>query len=80
MQAIINGKTYDTNTATHLGERTFGEYGKTDEYEENLFIAECGQHFLYGFGGSESLYADPSIKLITDDEAELWKTENGVAE
>ena len=75
MKTTIKKKTYDTDTATHLGGRYFGEFGQPDGYEEQLFAAETGQHFIYGVGGSDSPYAKPEIKLISEEQAEHWMKE-----
>ena len=76
MRKIINKKTYDTSTAKLLGVKYSGEYGQADGYEEQLFITKNKQYFIYANGGAESTYKKPTIKLITDAEAELWKKEN----
>jgi len=76
MEAIIKGKTYDTDTATCLGHKYFGEFGQPDGYEERLFVTEAGQHFIYGIGGAESPYAEPGIKAFTEKQAQEWLKTN----
>ena len=77
MKATISKKTYDTDTATHLGGRYSGAFGQPDGFEEQLFVTKAGQHFIYGVGGSDSPYAEPEIKLVSEEQAELWRKENG---
>lgn len=72
MQKTINKKVYDTDAAEQLGCKYVGEFGQSDGYEEKLFVTGDKQHFIYGFGGSESAYSEPEIKLISNDEAEEW--------
>ena len=76
MKATIKKKTYDTDNAKSLGSLYFGEFGQTDGYEEQLFVAEDGQHFIYGIGGSDSPYSEPVIKLLSNKEAESWMKDN----
>lgn len=78
MQKKISKKVYDTDQASNLGCKYVGEYGQPDGYEERLFVNEDGQHFLYGIGGSESKYAEPTIELLSTEQADEWKKENGV--
>jgi len=73
MKAIINEKEYSTYDAQCLGYRHIGEFGHHDGFEEQLFAAEDGQHFLYGNGGPESPYVEPEITLLSNEEAENWK-------
>jgi len=72
MKAIINEKVYGTYDAKCLGYRHIGEFGDHDGFEEQLYVAEDGQHFLYGAGGPDSPYNEPEINLLTKEEAEIW--------
>ena len=58
MKMIINGKTYNTDTATMLGEWSNG-YPQSDfRYcEETLYKKKTGEFFLYGDGGPMSKYS-----------------------
>jgi len=76
MRKIIKRKLCDTDTATHLGTIYVGEFGDPAGYEEQLFITKTKQYFIYGNGGSESKYIKPTVELMTDEQAELWKKEN----
>ena len=76
MKKIIKGKTCNTETAEQLGTKYVGMFGQADGYEEQLYITKTKQHFIYGNGGPESKYIQPTIELLTDTEAEAWKKEN----
>lgn len=77
MKKTINKVVCDTDTANHLGFKYIGEFGLPDGYEEQSFVTEKGQHFIYGVGGSDSPYIKPDIKLLTDEQAEEWKNDIG---
>jgi hypothetical protein len=72
MKTIINEREYSTFDAKCLGYKHVGEYGHNDGFEEQLFVAEDGQYFLFGAGGPESAYVEPEIVLLTKVEAESW--------
>jgi hypothetical protein len=72
MKVTINRKVYDTEKADYIGGKFVGEFGEPGGYEEQMFVTKAGQHFIYGAGGPESPYAEPEIKLISDDEAKSW--------
>ena len=76
MKAVIRKINYDTETATFLGKRCCGEFGQPNGYEEQLFFAESGHYFFYGTGGPDSPYAEPKIKAVSKDKAEIWQKEN----
>ncbi|MDR0222948.1 MAG: hypothetical protein LBI38_05385 [Oscillospiraceae bacterium] len=73
MKAKIDGKTYDTEKAVRIGHRYYGEFGQPEGYEEQLFVANNGRHFVYGVGGSESPYSKPGIKLLPADGESGWE-------
>ena len=58
MYEIINGKKYDTETATKIGYR-FGGNGRRDHRacEETLYRKKNGEFFINGWGGSRTEYA-----------------------
>jgi hypothetical protein len=76
MKKRIKGKLCDTESAKQLGVKYSGAFGDPDGYEEQLFVTRSKQYFIYGAGGAESKYTEPSIKLITDKEAANWQKEN----
>jgi hypothetical protein len=74
MKVTINDKTYSTYDAQCLGYRHIGEFGHHNGFEEQLYIAEDGQYFLYSIGGPESPYAEPKLNLLSDVKAKNWKS------
>ena len=85
MKKVINGKRYNTETATKLAVFC-ADYPKEDTHywEETLYRKLTGEFFLHGCGGWDSKYAcwmpqwDGGGKLIplTVDEAKTWVKEN----
>ena len=73
MQQKIGRKIYDTEKATNIGSKIVGEFGQPDGFEEKLYVTEDGKFFLYGAGGGNSPYSDPSIQLLTTGQANKWK-------
>ena len=59
MKKIINGKSYDTDTARLVYETSHGE-GPRDfrYYKEKLYCKRTGEYFLYGKGGPMTRYAE----------------------
>jgi hypothetical protein len=58
MKKIINGKKYDTETATAVGEWDNGCYGRDfQRCSETLYRKRTGEFFLYGEGDPMSKYA-----------------------
>lgn len=64
MKKIINGKKYDTETATSVGEYS-SNYACSDykHYDETLYKKKTGEFFLYGEG--DQLLNMPK-KLLVD--------------
>ena len=60
MKKIINGKKYDTDTATQVAEWS-KDVSVSDftYFEETLYKKRSGEYFLYGFGNAASKYAVP---------------------
>ena len=83
MKKIINGKKYNTETATKLGDRWNGlsksDFGRV--YEE-LYRKKTGEYFLYGEGGPMTKYSvsvgqncwtgGEMIIPLTEEEAREW--------
>ena len=57
MDKIINGKRYNTNTATIVGEWDNGIYGGINSIEETLYRKRTGEFFLFGSGGANTKYS-----------------------
>jgi hypothetical protein len=77
MKLTIAKKTYDTKKDKEVAHRTFGSYGQIDGFEEKLFVNDK-QFYIYGVGGVESPYAEPTIALMSDEDAESWKKDNDI--
>ena len=86
MKKIINGKSYDTDTARELAEYWNG-YGRSDFRWtiETLYIKKTGEYFLFGQGGPMTKYSESSGGLVTNGkeifpltlkEAKEWAEEN----
>ena len=82
MKAIINGKRYNTETATEVWSNS-SSYPVNDfkYYEETLYKTTAGNWFLQGEGGALSQYAVPvgnstgggsRIIPLTAVEAQEW--------
>ncbi len=82
MKKIINGKKYDTETATKLGEDCHGYRNDINFWSEELYRKKTGEFFLYGEGGARSQYGvqvsqnswggGENIIPYTEDEAKRW--------
>lgn len=86
MKRIINGKTYNTETAKLVGEYWNG-LGDNDfrSLSEGLYLSKKGQYFIAGEGGPLTKYAleignqtsgSSSIELISKEEAMEWAEKN----
>lgn len=86
MKKIIDGKVYNTETATCVGEWANGYYRNDFKWEsEELYKKNNGEFFLYGEGGPMSSYAESignrswsegsSISPLTSKEAYNWAME-----
>ncbi len=82
MKQIINGKSYNTETANKIGHYDNG-LGNRDfrNVDESLYVTAKGSFFLAGSGGPMSKYAEPcgnmtgggsGIDPINKNEALLW--------
>ena len=82
MKKIIDGKRYDTETATRLADIQRGQQSSFDYFEEALYRTAKGAYFLAGFGHASSKYAvacgDGSygaghgLSALTEDAAYEW--------
>lgn len=81
MRRIIDGRSYDTGTATRVGEYDSGGDGFDDVWEE-LCRKRNGEYFLHGIGGARTRYAKrdgldgwaggEGIVPLSYDEARDW--------
>ena len=86
MKQIINGKLYDTDTATCLGSYCYGNYGDFHHVSEELYQKKNGEFFLAGEGGPLSEYAvqtdtnswsgGEQIIPYSENEARCWAEEH----
>lgn len=83
MKQIINGKTYNTETATRLCDVSASGYSSDFEWwSETLYQTAKGAYFLHGQGGGLSRYAvtyadgaltsGARLEALTRDEAIQW--------
>jgi len=81
MKAVINGKTYNTETATLLGEMSVNPVGDFAHVSEALYRTAKGAYFLAGEGGARTKYAEnvggavyggSKIMPLTEAEALAW--------
>tara|TARA_R100001163_G_C5022950_1_gene165260 strand:- start:257 stop:562 length:306 start_codon:yes stop_codon:yes gene_type:complete len=87
MKAIIDGKRYNTETATEVASRHHGT-GNFDDVSESLYRTAKGAWFLAGSGGRNSSYAQDvdsnptsgeGLHPLSDNEAIAWlETQNEV--
>ena len=76
MKKIICKVEYDTETATVVEKRTFGQFGDPAGYEETLYVSDSGKFFLYVNGGAESKYPTEDIKRMSKKAADEWISNN----
>ena len=57
MKKVIEGKRYDTETATKVGSDSYSNYGDLGYWSEELYRTQKGNWFLAGEGGALSKYA-----------------------
>ena len=57
MKKIINGKRYNTDTATLIGSTGYGYPGDLEYWTEELYRKKTGEFFLYAEGGPMSKYS-----------------------
>ena len=82
MKRIIDGKTYNTETAEFIAEWSNGlGYSDFRNCEESLYKTKKGAFFIAGEGGAMSRWSRPcgkmtgggdGIRVLTTDEALAW--------
>ncbi len=82
MKKIINGKSYNTDTAKTLGTYDNGYSNNDFDYcYEELYVKHTGEFFLLGIGGARSKYSmtignsycgGSEIVPLTVNEAKSW--------
>lgn len=86
MKKIIEGLTYNTETATELGRYSRRARWDSNYINEGLFRTKKGRYFLAGEGGAMTHYCrrdgdnawceGEKIIPITEDEAREWMEEH----
>ena len=82
MKKIVEGKRYDTETATLIGEYSYGYRGDFERIHEGLYRTKTGNYFVAGTGGPKTRYSvqveqncwsgSSDIYPLTQDEALEW--------
>ena len=57
MKQIVEGKSYNTETAEQVATDSFSNYGDLQYWSEELYRTKRGNWFLSGEGGAMSQYA-----------------------
>lgn len=87
MKRIIDGRRYDTETATEIYEWSDKAPSDFGYIEETLYCKRTGEYFLYGYGGPMTRYAErekygsgfcygSTIIPMTYEEARIWAEEH----
>lgn len=58
MKRIVEGKLYDTETATYVAEYKYGGAGNSHHLYETLYRSPKGRFFIEYYGGPLSQYAE----------------------
>jgi len=90
MKKIINGKKYDTETATKIYGNSSGHSFSDFRFcSEALFLKKTGEYFLYGEGGPMSDYGEnygngrgwgEKITPYSEEDARKWLEINADAD
>lgn len=90
MQKIIEGKKYDTETATLIATYEYSTQRDFNYCLEELYKTKKGAYFIYGEGGPLSKYAENignnsitgscDMYLVSEEEAKEFALENLDAE
>lgn len=89
MKKVIDGKIYNTETATRIANWDNGVYGSDfNACGESLYVTKNGAYFVHGKGGALSRWAvstgnngrcgGESIEVLTQKEALRWCEEHDV--
>ena len=88
MKLIINGKIYNTDTATRIGNRQHSNQGDFHYEDTDLYRTPKGAFFVQGTGGAYSRWSQPcgsngmsggsGIQALTTAEALAWCEDAGI--
>ena len=85
MNAMINGRLYNTETASLLGRCTITQECELQSYWEEFYRKKNGECFIYGEGGPFSKYGyyfdgqwyeGKAIIVLSETEACEWEEQN----
>lgn len=82
MKKIMNGKMYNTDSATLLASASSIRCDQADSFDESLYRKKTGEFFIYGYGGPWTCWAKSNgmggyssgegILPVSEDEAREW--------
>ncbi len=78
MKKIICKIEYDTEKSELIAQKTFGEIGDDDGYEESLYKTPDGKLFLYTNGGVNSVHPKEDIMRMSPAKAQEWRDRNNI--
>jgi len=88
MKRIINGKIYNTDTATHIGNHQHSNRGDFHFEDTDLYRTPKGAFFVQGAGGAYSRWSKPlgnngmsgshGIQTMSAIEALAWCEDAGI--
>lgn len=89
MKQVIDGKVYNTETATHIANWDNGVYGNDFRAcDEDLYVTKKGAYFVHGKGGALSRWAEScgnngrcggsGIEVLSPKEALAWRETHDV--
>ena len=76
MKKTVKGVVYDTEEMKVVKKVSHGEYCDPAGYEETLYVAENGNHFLYTNGGEASPYTAEKLTSLSKAKVAAWEKEN----
>ncbi|MDD2375289.1 MAG: hypothetical protein PHQ55_08950 [Eubacteriales bacterium] len=75
MRVKIGRKVYDTEKYPEVARKVVGYFGDSYGYEEIMFHKKDKEFFLYGIGGDCSVYKEPQIRPLDEQETDIWLEE-----
>lgn len=82
MKRVINGKVYNTETATEVASDSYGYGNDFHAWDETLYRTPKGAYFLRGSGGARTKWGEQvsqntwsggeGIEVLTEAEALEW--------
>lgn len=87
MKKIINGRLYNTDTATFIASCGWGNPDDFEYYCDRLYRKKTGEFFLFGEGGpyskyggwadEENLVSGKIVRPMSEDAAKKWLENQG---